>query len=111
MLLAEPRLLAAATLSSMAFLEKAIAWAPSASAPLVAAVAAATTASRFSLEWAFRSFIEARDFSIPSLNACEPAAEYCSTVVFRVSAALAIWSLLLARAAPVDFVTLHCNQR
>src|SRR5258706_11309160 len=74
----------------MVFLEKAMACAPSVSAPLVAAVTEATTASRFFLEWVLASPKAAIDFSTPSLNALLPAVVNCSTVVFRVSAPVAM---------------------
>src|SRR5579859_5558252 len=67
-----------------------MACAPRASAPLVAAVTEATTASRFFLEWALASFRAARVFSTPSLKAVFEAAVNWSTVDFTASAAAAM---------------------
>src|SRR5437879_3395796 len=86
-LLADDSDLAAATWLSKLVFENAIAWAPRASAPLVAAVTEATTASRFFLEWALASFSAARVFSTPSLKATFEAAVNWSTVVLTASAA------------------------
>src|SRR5947207_9945026 len=73
-----------------------MACAPRASAPLVAAVTEAMTASRFFFEVVFASFSAARVFSTPSLKAVEEAALKVSTVDLTVSAA-AIWGELLRR--------------
>ena len=64
--------------------------APSVSAPFVAAVTDATTASRFFLEWVFISARAAIDFSTESLNVLLPAVLMFSIVVFTASGLVAI---------------------
>src|ERR1700722_9006001 len=88
-LFAPARVLAAATWSSTAFLENATAWAPRLSAPLVAAVTDATTASKFFFESAFSSVNALIDFSKVSLNALLPTVVNCSTADFAASVLLA----------------------
>src|SRR5665213_1644292 len=72
--------------------------APRVSAPLVAAVTEATTASRFFLEWVFSSPSAAMDFSTESLNALLPAAVNCSAVFLTAVVATVVSPWWVARA-------------
>ena len=75
----------AAVWRSTAALEKATASEPRASAPLVAAVTEAITASMFLREWAVRSFRPDMPFSMASRRASLPALAILSAAVLAAA--------------------------